>query len=419
MFAATGLDARSPEKSGVYRSLDGAQSWTLVRQVTRTKNGVTTVFQISQIAIAPDEPNIIFAAAGACILRSQDGGTIWTELQPAPSISNDKFWHVVTGTRFQGERWVFVAGTGGVWFSRDGGDTWSKDPVALALGPATVVGVSARSLAVSPGNPHTVFLTQSDFTVWVGNFFELPVGPGVWTQLASTPVIPNGSTDSGANFVVPHVTPDGEFFLICSDRRTLHIAHNLPQAASSWKRFEDGNCHVDPHALALTPDFVPAIASGSPRTRGRAILVNDGAAYLSTDGGDSWSHGKDIATLNVINLAVNPVGAKGPPTLCFGCGDNFGFSSNDGGAHWKTQDYLGGDNDCAFSDPLQPSRAIVFAPRSEGPNHVFRQIFLYRSGGAGPPKSRQGHERSPRHSRAGKPAARDSGIEEAGGVERG
>ena len=100
VFAATGHDARSPEKSGVYRSLDGAQTWTLVRQVTRTANNVTTVFQVNQIAIAPDEPNVIFAAAGACILRSQDGGAGWTELTPSPSTGNDQFWHVVTGTVF-------------------------------------------------------------------------------------------------------------------------------------------------------------------------------------------------------------------------------------------------------------------------------------------------------------------------------
>src|SRR5438309_10213340 len=36
VFAATGLDARSPDQSGVYRSVDGAQSWTLVHQVKRT-----------------------------------------------------------------------------------------------------------------------------------------------------------------------------------------------------------------------------------------------------------------------------------------------------------------------------------------------------------------------------------------------
>jgi hypothetical protein len=390
VFAATGLDARSPEKSGVYRSIDGALTWTLVRQVTRTKNGVTTVFQISQLAIAPDEPNLIFAAAGACILRSRDGGTTWEEITPTPSVSTDKFTHVVTGARHLGERWVFVVGTN-VWFSRSGGDFWSKDPVALSLGPiSAAVGESARALAIHPTDSLMVFLTKSDSSIFVGNYFVLPVGTSSWTQLVSTPVIPNGPTASGTNFVVPHKTPKGEFFLIASDRRTVHISKNLPHAASNWKRLEDGNCHVDPHALVVTPDFVPEIASQSPRRRGRAILINDGGAYLSTNGGDSWTHGKDISTLNSINVSVNPVGARKPPTLSFGGGDNSGFASNDGGAHWKTQDYVGGDNDCSFSDLLQPSRAIVFAPREEGPNQVFRKIFLYRSGGSGPPNLAKG-----------------------------
>ena len=72
---------------------------------------------------------------------------------------------------------MYVVGTG-VWFSRDGGDTWQKDPAALALGPATAIFVceAARSLAVHPTDPHIVFVTQPDFTVFMGTFFEFPVG---------------------------------------------------------------------------------------------------------------------------------------------------------------------------------------------------------------------------------------------------
>jgi hypothetical protein len=297
VFAVTGHDARSPEKSGVYRSVDGAQTWTLVRQVTRTANNITTVFQVNQISIAPDEPNVSFAAAGACILRSQDGGTVWTELTPTPSTGNDQFWHVVTGTRFFGERWVYVVGTG-VWFSRDGGDTWQKDPVALALGPATAIFVceAARSLAIHPTDPHIVFVTQPDFTVFMGTFFEFPVGlPGTWTQLANTPVIPNGPTDSGSNFIVPHVTPDGQFFLMVSDRRTFTsrtTCRSAPVIGIGWRTATV----TSTHALVLTPDF-PGDCVGQPDTRGRAILINDGSAFLSTNGGDSWTHGKDITTL--------------------------------------------------------------------------------------------------------------------------
>lgn len=388
VFAATGNDARSPDQSGLYRSLDGAQSWSLVYQVKRQINNSTRVFPISQIAIAPDEPNVIFGAAGVCLALSTDGGANWKEIQPTPSDNDDRFWRVATGTRLFGERWVYVVGSQ-VWFSRDGGDTWSVDTVAnshgLTLGPVVAIGESARALTAHPTDAHSVFLTRADFSIWAGSYLELPVGSSFWTQLAPTPVIPDGPTDSGANFVIPVVAPNKQFFLISSDRRTVNIGRNLPRSASEWTRFEDDNCHCDPHALAVTPDFFPAIASGSPATRGRAILVNDGGAFLSTDGGHSWRLGRDLTTLNVVNLAVNSVGANGTPSLCFGCGDNNGFSSNNGGAHWGTQDYEGGDNDCAFSDPMQPTRAIVFAPRADGPDGIEGEIYLYRSSGSEPP----------------------------------
>ena len=384
VFAATGDDARSPDRSGVYRSTDGAQTWTLVAPAPKTGN----LFLISQLAQAPDDPKVIYAAAGSFILFSSTGGDQWKQMTPTPFNAGDRVWHVATGRISGAERWVYAVGTR-VWFSRDGGDTWSEDLVAkskgLTLGPTRFGGSDgARSLAVNPTDPHIVFLTRTDFSVWNGNYIDLPLSQ-FWTQLASTPVIPNGPTDSGANFIVSHVTPDNQFFLISSDRRTVCIAPNLPTGTSQWTRIEDGHCHVDPHSLALTPDFFPAIASGSPSSRGRAILVNDAGAVFTTDGGRSWSHGKGLRTLNAANFAVAPRGANAQPTLFFGGGDNSGFSSDNGGQNWSTQDYDGGDNDCSFADPMQPTRAIVFAPRQEGPNQIFREIFLYISGGSGPP----------------------------------
>ncbi len=384
VFAATGDDARSPDRSGVYRSTDGAKTWALVAPAPQTGN----LFVVSQLAIAPDNPSLVYAAAGASLLFSSTGGDHWAPLTLTPFNIGDRVWHVATGRMSGAERWVYAVGTR-VWFSRDGGDTWSQDMVAashnLTLGATRFGGSSgARALAVHPTNPQIVFLTRTDFSIWNGDYINLPLTQ-FWTQLAPTPVIPNGPTDSGANFIVPHVTPDNQFFLISSDRRTVCIAQNLPFGTSDWTRIEDGNCHVDPHSLALTPDFFPAIASGSPKSRGRAILVNDGGAVFTTDGGRSWSHGKGLRTLNAANFAVAPRGANAAPTLFFGGGDNSGFSSADGGHSWSTQDYDGGDNDCSFADPMQPTRALVFAPRQEGPNEIFREIFLYVSGGSGPP----------------------------------
>src|SRR4051812_20372437 len=82
-----------------------------------------------------------------------------------------------------------------------------------------------------------------------------------------------------------------------------------------------------------------------------------------SNGMQSWDNVRGLSTLNVVNAAINVIPGD-EASICFGCGDNFGFSSADSGATWKTQDYLGGDNDCAFADPRQPSRMVVFAPRS-------------------------------------------------------
>jgi hypothetical protein len=87
-----------------------------------------------------------------------------------------------------------------------------------------------------------------------------------------------------------------------------------------------------------------------------------------------------------VNVAVAPQ-PEGGPAICMGMGDNSGYASPDAGLSWKTQAYLGGDNDCAFADPRQPSRVIVFAPRDskgdeQGVGHGVIHLYVNPQGGA-------------------------------------
>src|SRR5205085_9698120 len=77
------------------------------------------------------------------------------------------------------------------------------------------------------------------------------------------------------------------------------------------------------------------------------------------------------------------------PAIWFGTGDNAGFASRDGGDAWETQHYEGGDNDCAFADPRQPTRVLVFAPRDgKGDGGVGRGVlYLYVSPDSNPPNT--------------------------------
>ena len=78
VFAGTGNDAHRPDPSGIYRSNDGAQSWTLRHQFIDPSSG--NVFPVGQLAIADDDPRLMFAAGGVALARSIDGGTTWTEV---------------------------------------------------------------------------------------------------------------------------------------------------------------------------------------------------------------------------------------------------------------------------------------------------------------------------------------------------
>jgi photosystem II stability/assembly factor-like uncharacterized protein len=374
VLAAVGRDARRPDQGGVWRSADGGASWARVHQFVRGSD----VALGSCLAVAPGDPNLVFAAGGFAVARSTDGGLTWTDSGP-PQGPSERVWYVAAGRREGNRRRVYAVGSR-VWFSRDGGLTWRVDPQDLSLGaPADGPGQSSRSLSVHPSRPRRLYLARFEHNpainnaegiVWRGEYPDIGSdAPAVWTRLAPMKLDFPNVTDSGGGFVVAHVALDGELNLIASDRRTVQIAVGEPDATADWRRIEDGRCHLDPHGLALTPDFRRHRPSGVPDpfpdpfpVHGRILLVNDGGANVSVDGARRWRNGRGLSTLGLVNVAINPR-PTGGPAICMGMGDNFGFASPDGGLTWETQLYQGGDNDVCFSDPLQPSRVVLFAPR--------------------------------------------------------
>ena len=388
VLAATGRDARIPAQSGIYRSADGGQNWTLVHQFVRGSGANRRIGMVGRLAASVGRPRQIFAAGEFAIARSTDGGVTWTESFPEPDTTRNVA-HVVAGRRNARMAKVYAVGSR-VWYSIDSGATWQLDPVALSLGLATDgAGASARALAIHPTNPNIIYIAQSDLTFWRGVYPAAPsIDPAVWTKIPAPPFNYPTVTDSGGGFIIPHLTGEGDLFFFASDRRTVHVAFGEPAVTEGGTRIEDNHCHLDPHGLALTPDFHPWSPDIQVPTFGRAVLVNDGGANFSTNGMQSWSNVRGLSTLGIVNIAVNTVPAK-PAAICFGCGDNFGFASPDGGATWKTQNYLGGDNDCAFADPRQPDCMVVFGPRSKSTppaaDNIFGEIYLYVSTDGTPP----------------------------------
>ncbi len=381
VFAATGNDAQRPDPSGIYLSLDGALNWALKHQFVNPSDAA--VFPVGHLVIAADNPQLMFAAGGVALARSTDGGNTWNEVLKVPFSSPLRIWHVVVGPlSATGRRRVFACANN-IWESKDGGDHWIDHgaPPMTVGGPGTGGGSGPHALGLHPKQPNKVYLCADD-QLWSGRFASSRPLPPVWRKLPGVPIIPNGPTESGVSFVMPRVAADGHVFFIASDRRTTCMAPREPVVASDWQRI-DSQVHVDPHGIALTPDFRPRFTGGSAGG-GRALLVNDGGAWVSTDGAANWVQAKGLSTLNVANAAVSAVPGQAP-LVTFGGGDNESFASADGGLHWQTQDYLGGDNDCSFADPRQPTRMMVFAPRSSVASGAKGEIYLYVSANNGTP----------------------------------
>lgn len=371
VLATTGRDAARPARDGLYRSTDGGETWQQVHQFQGPSH---QVHMAAAMAAAVDDPNLVYAAGGAVAI-SADAGQTWREVDPR--TSGGDAWYVVVGRKTTDARHVYALGTH-VWHSTDGGDTWSERslPFEGRLDPpADGLGQCVRCVCIHPSDPEVIYVVRNLVNdkenmceIWRGDFStEAKSGSVKWLKLPAPPVGYPGTTASGTNFIVAHGVGNTIYFIV-SDRRTVHISRGEPKKSGDWTRIDGDPLHGDPHGIALSADFNPAL-NGS--AGGRIVIVNDGGAAASSDGAATWTLASGLLTLSLVNAAILPRLGK-ETGICIGMGDNDGFFSSDGGAKWVTQDYHEGDNDATFSDPRQPDRLIVFAPRAS-----HREVWLY------------------------------------------
>lgn len=303
-------------RDGIYRTTDGGASWTLVLPTTAVCN----------IAFAPDDGELAYAALGYVVAISRDAGATWTYQASAGVYAT----HIAVASREpDGKRRVYAAGYNAIGCSLDGGETWTADMGVTAItatrqalhdfqeaclggvgglggfggGIAYAAGTAGQTLAIEPGNPAVAYLATeggangpSFFTngvadgtlcnttcarlageasLWRGDFsgFEA-TGTAQWTLLPGPPIAAD-TTPSGNTFVVTKGTSAG-FLVFFSDNSHVHVSAGVPAAANSWHRLDGWDIstthlnghgkqlvHVDPHGIAFTPDFEIALAAAT------------------------------------------------------------------------------------------------------------------------------------------------------------
>lgn len=275
---------------GMFKSTNAGKTWTFV--------GLRDAGQIGSVVVHPTNPDIAYAAAVGNpfkpnpergVYRTRDGGASWQrvlfvsdstgaadiELQPGnPNVVYAVMW------RAERKPWTIISGAreGGVYKSKDGGDTWSKLDHGLPTGL-----VGRADLAVSPAAPNRLYV-----------LIEARPGGGLYR-----------SDDAGNSFAVMDTTTRGlitrPFYYMNIDADPNNADIVYVGTESYYKSTSGGRTwatvatpHGDNHDLWINP-------------RNSAIMIqsNDGGANVSLDGGRSWSTQNNQPTAEIYQVYVD------------------------------------------------------------------------------------------------------------------
>ena len=258
---------------GVYKSTDAGRTWQHI--------GLEDTRHIGKIRIHPDNPDIVYVAAlghafgtneDRGVFRSMDGGETWEKVlyksdkAGAIDITIDhtnprilyatiwearrKFWDIISG----GE-------DSSIWRSMDGGDTWEDISRNEGL-PAGVMG--KMGIAASPAQPGRVWaLIEHE----KGGMYRSDDYGDTWTFVAD-----NENLISRAWYYM-HVTPDPV------DPDTVYVNNlNLWKSTDGGRTYEQITTpHGDNHDIWIDPNNTQRMVQGNDG--GACVSMNGGASW--------------------------------------------------------------------------------------------------------------------------------------------
>ena len=368
-------DDRDLNDAGIWRSSDRGRNWSLVHSFPRGTNAATLV-NAGEIEWAPGTANYLYAAGGSSLAVSRDGGTTFQDVMPMPTGGFQAINHVAVAATPEGALTppvVYALINSQIAVSFDAGTTWIKDlgdiPPRIGGGFGIGNAQSAKVMVVSPRSPLEVFVTADNVNaadqspgVFRGDYLQFL---GTSTSLWEPVVLPNLGQQFSGNVFMEATQPRHGNVIFYSPQRSKTFAAPLdPTDASDWHELDDGqHVHQDLHGVYLSADFEATFEDGEYKHRkGTMWMTSDGGVHRSTDGGKTFTRGRNVNSLSCVNIAGVSTQGRGP-IISLNTGDNDGFTSSDGGRHWHRQQYGGGDNDCSFADPLRPHSMLLFTPR--------------------------------------------------------
>ena len=274
---------------GVYKSVDGGKTWSFI--------GLREAGQIGRIRVHPADADLVYVAAlghafgknrERGVFRSRDGGATWEHVLAlndstgasdlAMNLQNPR--EIYAGM-WRGERkpWALISGAaeGGVYKTRDGGDTWKKLEGGLPQGLVGKVGVT-----VSPANPDRVWaIIQSEPD---GGVYRSDDAGETWERTNKENKLRQRA------FYYTHIVADPQ------DENTVYgLNTQLFRSIDGGKTFENVDVpHGDVHNLWIDPN--------DPKIM---IVADDGGGQVTLNGGKTWSTYMNQPTAELYDVIVD------------------------------------------------------------------------------------------------------------------
>jgi photosystem II stability/assembly factor-like uncharacterized protein len=285
--AATGaLFGTNPER-GIYRSMDGGETWDLVLSVSDSTAA-------TDVAIDPTRPDTVYAA----------------------------MWERVRGLTYRKSG----GATSAIYRSYDGGDTWTKLTNGLPSGST----VGRIGLSVCEAAPNTIYASYADHPGYFAGVYKSTDCGDTWTRTNDS-ALADIYSNFGWYFGQVRVDPANANRVFVQGVEL----YRTQDGGATWAEV-GSQMHVDHHAMAFDPTDPARIIDG-----------NDGGIYRSTNNGTNWQQIKFQPTNQFYAIEID---FQHPERLYGGTQDN-GTLRTTTGATNDWEEIFGGDGFYCIVDP--------------------------------------------------------------------
>ena len=352
--------------SGIYKSLDGGDTWQY--------SGLEESAYIGRIIVDHTNSQRVFTAACGTlfskndtrgIYRTDDGGENWEQIlfvsdstaaidlvqHPTdPNILYAAFWERDRGLTYRKS----FGPSSGIWKTTDGGDNW----IELTNGLPGAIDKGRIGITISESNPDVLY-AMYDMPNEAMYVFKTSNGGESWQQVDNNYLHGMGSSFAWY-FGQIRVDPTDENLVYTLGQ----IMFRTTNSGGNWTQI-DNNVHVDHHAMFFD------------RETGRVYLGNDGGLYWSTNNGSSWNK---INNLPLTQFYGFDISNTNPDFMMGGTQDNNSIRTI-GGNTMIWEPVLGGDgmqcaidqqfNDIAFAEYQWGGLARSFSATEPWPDFEY------------------------------------------------